>query len=55
LSVIEILHAILNIAAGDGAQQWLHDEIDKIEDKPEPAPAEAEPVPAATFASPAGA
>ena len=54
MSVIEILHAILNIAAGDGAQQWLHDAIDEHKD-PEPAPAEAEPVPAATFASPAGA
>jgi hypothetical protein len=34
VTIIEILHAILNIAAGDGAQQWLHDEIDKIERKP---------------------
>jgi hypothetical protein len=31
MNVAEILHAILNIAAGDGAQSWLHDEIDKLE------------------------
>jgi len=31
MTVIEILHAILNIAAGDGGAKWLHDEISKLE------------------------
>jgi hypothetical protein len=31
VTIIEILHQILRIAAGDGGAQWLHDEIDKLE------------------------
>lgn len=31
MTVIEILHEILRIAAGDGAAKWLHDEIDKLD------------------------
>ena len=31
MTIIEILHQILRIAAGDGGAKWLHDEIDKLE------------------------
>jgi hypothetical protein len=31
VTLIEVLHEILRIAAGDGGAKWLHDEIDKLE------------------------
>ena len=50
MNVAEILHAILNIAAGDGAQKWLHDEIDKLDQATEPQKAGTSSEPTADIA-----